>query len=67
MRAERPEEERRATGRKAAETRAERYGDKLVSNTDSSFALLIASTSQAAVPARRDEHVDACLPCQWYV
>ena len=30
MRSDRPEEERRATGRKAAETRAEKYGDTTV-------------------------------------
>ena len=30
MRSERPEEDRKATGRKAAETRAERYGDTTV-------------------------------------
>lgn len=30
MRSDRPEDERKATGRKAAETRAEKYGDTTV-------------------------------------
>lgn len=30
MRSDRPEEDRKATGRKAAETRAEKYGDTTV-------------------------------------